>query len=232
VSALAGQIAVVTGASRGIGAAIASTFSGAGARVVRVARSLAAGEHDGFHDVPCDVSDPAAVEELARSVLAQVGTPDIVVNNAGAFDRIAFELTTVAELERQLAVNLVGPFAIARSFLPAMRQRGGGLLITIGSVADHRAFPENTIYSTTKFGLRGLHEMLALEYRGTGVRCTLISPGPTDTPIWDAVDPENRRGTVPRRSMLKPTDVAEAALFAATRPARVHIEWLSILPVA
>jgi NADP-dependent 3-hydroxy acid dehydrogenase YdfG len=64
------------------------------------------------------------------------------------------------------------------------------------------------------------------------VRCTLISPGPTDTPIWDAVDPENRRGTVPRHAMLQPADVAEAVLFIATRPARVHIEWLRILPAA
>lgn len=232
MSALEGRLALVTGASRGIGAAIAASFHAAGARVVRVARSLAPGEHDGVHDVPADLSDPAAVARLAEQVLARVGVPDIVVNNAGVFDRIPFERAPVAELERQLAVNLVGPFAVARGFLPAMRERGGGLLITIGSVADHRAFPENTVYSATKFGLRGLHETLALEYRGTGVRCTLISPGPTDTPIWDPVDPDNRRGTVPRAAMLRADDVADAALFAATRPPRVHIEWLRMVPVA
>jgi len=232
VSALAGRLALVTGASRGIGAAIAATFLGAGARVVRVARTLARGEHDGFHDFRCDVSDPAAVERMAEQVMSRLGVPDIVVNNAGVFDRIPFEQASVAELERQLAVNLVGPFAIARRFLPPMRERGGGVLITIGSVADHRAFPENTVYSSTKFGLRGLHETLTLEYRGTGVRCALVSPGSTDTPIWDPVDPENRRGTVPRHAMLKPEDVAEAVLFVAPRPARVHIEWLRMLPVA
>ena len=232
MSALAGRIALVTGASRGIGAAIASSLLANGARVVRVARTLTAGEHAGFYDTPCDVSDPATVERLAEQVLGRVGIPDVVVNNAGVFDRIPFEQAPVSELQRQLAVNLVGPFAIARHFLPPMRERGGGLLITIGSVADHRAFPENTVYSSTKFGLRGLHENLALEYRGTGVRCALVSPGPTDTPIWDPVDPENRRGTVPRHAMLKPEDVADAVLFIATRPPRVHIEWLRILPVA
>jgi NAD(P)-dependent dehydrogenase (short-subunit alcohol dehydrogenase family) len=230
VSGLAGQIALVTGASRGIGAAIASALSAAGAQVVRVARSLAPGVHDGFHDLPCDVSDAAAVARLADRVLKEIGTPDVVVNNAGVFDRIPFEQTSVAELERQVGVNLVGPFAVARGFLPAMRRRGSGLLVTVGSKADHRALPENTIYSTTKFGLRGLHETLVVEYRGSGVRCTLVSPGPTDTPIWDPVDPENRRGTVPRSKMLQAADVAEAVLFIATRPPRVHIEWLRILP--
>jgi NAD(P)-dependent dehydrogenase (short-subunit alcohol dehydrogenase family) len=230
VSGLAGQIALVTGASRGIGAAIASALSAAGAQVARVARSLAPGVHDGFHDLRCDVSDPAAVARLADQVLQEIGTPDVVVNNAGVFDRIPFEQTSVAELERQLGVNLIGPFAVARGFLPAMRRRGSGLLVTIGSVADHRAFPENTIYSSTKFGLRGLHETLAVEYRGSGVRCTLVSPGSTDTPIWDPVDPENRRGTVPRSKMLHAADVAEAVLFIATRPPRVHIEWLRIFP--
>jgi NADP-dependent 3-hydroxy acid dehydrogenase YdfG len=128
-------------------------------------------------------------------------------------------------------VNLVGAFAIARGFLPAMRARGGGLLITLGSIADHVAFPENTIYSTTKYGLRGLHETLAVEYRGTGIRCTLISPGPTDTSIWDPVDPDHRPGFVPRRAMLRPGDVADAVLFVATRPAHVHVDWLRLNPV-
>ena len=111
-----------------------------------------------------------------------------------------------------------------------MRARGSGLLITIGSITDHVAFPENTVYSTTKFGLRGLHETLAAEYRGTGVRCTLISPGATDTAIWDPVDPDNRPGYVPRRAMLHPEDIADAILFVATRAPRVHVDWLRINP--
>ena len=227
---LAGRIALVTGASRGIGAAAASALRDAGALVVRVARSLAPGVHDGMHDLPCDLSDGPAVVRLAADVLQRLGTPDIVVSNAGIFDRIPFEQATLADLERHVAVNLVGAFALARGFLPAMRARGSGLLITIGSIADHVAFPENTIYSTTKYGVRGLHETLAVEYRGTGVRCTLVSPGPTDTSIWDPVDPDNRPGFVPRRAMLRPADVAEAILFVATRGANVHVDWLRINP--
>jgi NAD(P)-dependent dehydrogenase (short-subunit alcohol dehydrogenase family) len=230
VSALAGRLALVTGGSRGIGAAIAAAFRDAGATVVRVARTLPAGFHDRMHDLPCDVSDPAAVAGLAADVLARIGVPDIVVNNAGVFERVPFELAEPVELARQLAVNLVGAFAVARGFLPAMRARRSGVLVTVGSIADHVAFAENTIYSATKYGLRGLHETLAAEYRGTGVRCVLVSPGPTDTSLWDSVDPDNRPGFVPRRVMLRPADVAEAVLFVATRPAHVHVDWLRLGP--
>lgn len=230
MSALAGRLALVTGGSRGIGAAIAAAFRDAGATVVRVARTLPAGFHDRMHDLPCDVSDPAAVAGLAADVLARIGVPDIVVNNAGVFERVPFELAEPVELARQLAVNLVGAFAVARGFLPAMRARRSGVLVTVGSIADHVAFAENTIYSATKYGLRGLHETLAAEYRGTGVRCVLVSPGPTDTSLWDSVDPDNRPGFVPRRVMLRPADVAEAVLFVATRPAHVHVDWLRLGP--
>lgn len=230
MTALAGRLALVTGASRGIGAATATALRGAGAQVIRVARSLTAAVRDGVHDIPCDLADADAVLRLAGDVLQRVGTPDIVVSNAGVFARIPFEQAAPAELERHLAVNLVGAFALARGFLPAMRARGSGLLITIGSIADHVAFPENTVYSATKYGLRGLHETLAAEYRGTGVRCALVSPGPTDTSIWDPVDPDNRPGFPPRRAMLRPADVADAILFVATRAPHVHVDWLRINP--
>jgi NAD(P)-dependent dehydrogenase (short-subunit alcohol dehydrogenase family) len=230
VTPLAGRLAVVTGASRGIGAETAAALARAGARVVRVARSLERGSHDGFDDLPCDMADPAAVAELGATVLARSGTPDIIVSNAGVFDRIAFERASVEELQRQLAVNLVGPFALARVFLPAMRARGSGLHISVGSVADHTGFPENAVYSATKYGLRGLHEALSAEYRGSGVRFSLVSPGPTDTAIWDPVGPNSSLPVRSRSEMLRAADVAEAMLFVATRPSHVTIDWLRLGP--
>lgn len=228
---LEGRLALVTGASRGIGAETAAVLARSGARVVRVARSLEPGNHDGVEDLPCDMSDPAAVAALAATVLARLGTPDIVVSNAGVFERIAFERASVEELQRHLAVNLIGPFALARGLLPAMRARGSGLHISLGSIADHNGFPENTVYSATKYGLRGLHESLSAEYRGSGVRFTLVSPGPTDTAMWDAVSAESLAGIRKRSTMLRAADVAEAIDFVATRPSHVIIDWLRMGPV-
>jgi NAD(P)-dependent dehydrogenase (short-subunit alcohol dehydrogenase family) len=232
VSALAGKAAVVTGASRGIGLAIAEALEREGARVVRTARSLTAAQHAQRVDVPCDIGDPAQVTALADAARTAFGEPDLVVNGAGSFLLRSFEATTPVDLAAQLAANLQGPFNVARAFLPAMRARGRGRLISLGSIADHRAFPENAAYSAAKYGLRGLHEVLREEYRGSGVLCTLVSPGPTDTPAWDPYDPDHREGFVPRARMLKPEDVAEIVLWVATRPAHVDIDWIRLGPAS
>ncbi len=232
MTALAHRVAVVTGASRGIGAAVAAALQGAGATVVRVARTLAGGLHDGFHDLRCDVTDPVAVQGMAARVLADRGVPDVVVSNAGAFLVRPLEATTPEELDVQIGVNLRAPFHLARAFLPAMRGAGRGLFVTIGSIADHVGFPENAAYAASKYGLRGLHETLTAEYRGSGVRLTLVSPGPTDTALWDPVKPDEREGFIPRSGMLRPGDVADAVLFVVTRPPHVRIDWLRIYPAS
>jgi NAD(P)-dependent dehydrogenase (short-subunit alcohol dehydrogenase family) len=230
VSRLEGRTAVVTGASRGIGAAVAELFAAEGAKVVRVARSLKSGTRGAVQDRACDLTDPDQVSRLAADILGRQGVPDIVVSNAGAFLLRSLETTTPSELEQQLAANLKGPFAVARAFLPAMRDAGRGSFITVGSVADHTGYPENAAYAASKYGLRGLHETLLAEYRGSGVRLALVSPGPTDTSVWDPVDPDRREGFIPRAGMLRPADVAEAILFVATRPEHVLVDWLRLGP--
>jgi NAD(P)-dependent dehydrogenase (short-subunit alcohol dehydrogenase family) len=230
VISLAGRVTLVTGASRGIGAAVAEMLSREGARVVRIARTLTAGVNRQFEDIRCDLTDARQVSELAAQVIARHGPPDVVVSNAGAFLLRSLEATDAADLEVQLAVNLRAPFAVAKGFLPAMRAAGRGCFITVGSVADHMGFPENAAYAASKYGLRGLHETLLAEYRGTGVRLTLVSPGPTDTSVWDPVDPDHREGFPSRADMLRAADVAEAILFVATRPPHVLIDWLRLGP--
>jgi len=230
VTQLAGRVAVITGASRGIGAAAAETLAGEGARVIRLARTLRDVTRDNVEDVRCDLTDPQQVSRVAARIIAQYGAPDIVVSNAGAFLLRALEATETAEVDLQLAVNVKAPFYIAKAFLPSMRAAGKGSFISIGSVADHMGFPENAAYAASKYGLRGLHETLVAEYSGTGVRLTLISPGPTDTNMWDSVDLDNREGFTPRAMMLRPADVAEAITFVATRPSHVVIEMLRLGP--
>lgn len=231
---LAGRAAVVTGASRGIGLAIARALAGAGARVALLARSADALERAarelgaGAIAVPGDLADPAGVEHAARAVTDAFGATDILVNNAGIFEPRPLEAITPAAFAETMRVNLVSPFALVHAVLPAMRQRGSGHIVTIGSIADRVAFPENGAYSASKFALRALHEVMRAELRGTGVRATLVSPGPTDTPIWD---PIHRAGTgrFPSREAMLPADaVAGAVLYAVTQPARVNVDELRL----
>ena len=214
--------AVVTGASRGIGAAIAAALAGAGYHVVSVARSE--GEYR------CDLTDLDAWEKVSRRILAERGVPEVVVNNAGGYFVKPLADTTMAEFQRLVALNLTAGFAVARAFLPSMMAAGRGCYVNIGSIADHTGYAENSAYAATKYGLRGLHETLLDEYRGSGVRLTLVSPGPVDTALWDPIDPDSRDGYTARADMLKPADVAEAVLFAVTRPAHVHLDLIRLGP--
>ena len=229
---LDGRVAVVTGASRGIGLATARALAGAGARVAMLARSAApldaAAREIGALAVPCDIADERAVHEALRRVTSEAGDPEILVNNAGVFHLAPFERTTGTDLRRTLDVNLVAPFLLTRAVLPGMRDARRGHIVTIGSIADRATFPENAAYAASKFGARAVHQVLREELRGTGVRATLVSPGPTDTPLWDAVGPDDRAGFTPRSRMLSAADVADAVLFAVTRADDVNVDELRL----
>ncbi|MFQ5702606.1 MAG: SDR family oxidoreductase [Gemmatimonadales bacterium] len=227
---LDGKIAVVTGASRGIGLAVAEKLRASGAHVVRIARSLVAGEEAGRTDIPCDITNSGAVERAAGDILNRIGTPDIVVNNAGSFMLKALSETTANEFRDQIAVNLTGSFLVLHEFLPHMIRKGGGHVVTVGSISDHVAFPGNAAYGASKFGLRGLHEVLARELANTDVRTTLISPGATDTSVWDDLDTAGQDDLLDRSEMLHVEDVADAVLFAVTRPARANIDLIRVSP--
>jgi NADP-dependent 3-hydroxy acid dehydrogenase YdfG len=237
--ALAGRTALVTGASRGIGAAAARRLAAEGARVALLARSgdalaalaaeLAAAGAPAPLPVPCDLRDAAATARAADAVAAAfAGPPDVLVNNAGAFAVAPAHETSADDFAALVDANLVAPFRLARAFLPAMRARGAGHLVTVGSVADRAAFPGNAAYAAGKYGLRAVHEVLRLELRGTGVRATLVSPGPVDTPLWDPLDPDTREGFTPRAQMLRADDVADAIRYAACAPPWVNVDELRL----
>ena len=231
---LSDRVAVVTGASRGIGLAVSRRLGAAGARVVMLARGVAALDARAREiggqalALRCDLADRASVGEAASRIAAEHGTPDILVNNAGLFPIAPVAETSLEEFAATIETNLVAPFALLRAFLPPMRARGTGHVVTIGSIADRNVFPGNGAYAASKYGARALHEVMRLELRGSGVRATLVSPGPTDTPLWDPIDPDSREGFTPRAAMLPPAAVADAVLWTLTRDAGVNVDELRL----
>ena len=231
--ALRGRSALVTGATRGIGRAVAVALAAAGAEVHLVARSegplTALAAELGGRAWPADVTDDAEVWDVVERLRDERGAvPDIAVSAAGVFDVAPLAATSVDTFDRNVSVNLRGTFLVLRALLPAMLERGSGHLVQIGSVAGRKAFPGNGAYSASKWGLRGLHSVLLEELRGTGVRATLVEPGATDTPIWDPMDPDGRDDLPSRDAMLRPGDVADAVLFAVTRPDEVQLPFLPV----
>jgi NADP-dependent 3-hydroxy acid dehydrogenase YdfG len=220
----------VTGASRGIGLAVADELRAAGAHTVRLARSLSDGAADRETTLRCDVTRPDDVARAVRSIETDLGVPDIVVNNAGVFFVKRLDETTADMFAQSVATNLTGPFLIAHAFVPAMVRRGNGHLVTIGSSSDRIAYPGNAAYAASKYGVRGLHEVIAAELAGTGVRTTLVSPGAVDTEMWDPIDPDRTEGFRKRADMMRAEDVAEAVLFAVTREVRVTVTEIRMAP--
>jgi NADP-dependent 3-hydroxy acid dehydrogenase YdfG len=233
--ALAGRTALVTGASRGIGLACARALAAAGARVAMVARTedvlRAAAREIGLSAVPIvgDLSRSDAVRRVVQEIESSFGSaPDIIVNNAGLFTLASLDATSPAEFARTVDTNLVAPFAVIHAFLPTMRARRAGHVVTIGSMADRNALPENAAYAASKFGVRALHEVLRAELRGSGIRASLVSPGPVDTPLWDPINPERRPGFTPRAMMLSADAVAAAVLYVLSQPPDVNVDELRL----
>jgi NAD(P)-dependent dehydrogenase (short-subunit alcohol dehydrogenase family) len=209
---------VVTGASRGIGAAIARAFAREGARVALVARGhdalrkLADELGQASFSVPCDVTSESSVRDMSELVESTLGgAPDIVVNNAGVFRVARLEAMPAELFTNVVNTNLVGPFLVVRAFVHQLRVRGSGHFVTIGSIADRSIFPENGAYAPAKYALRAMHEVLREELKGSGVRATLISPGSVRTAMWDGITFNGDDRTPPRRdTMLSTNDVAAA----------------------
>ena len=228
------SLVLVTGASRGIGAAVAEAFAARGDRLALVARDADAlaevarccAEAGGDARVfVCDVTDGAAVDALAASVRDWAGTPDVVVNNAGLFEPGGLLETSPEAFRRQMEVNVVSAFLVTRAFLAAMRARGSGRILMMGSVASIRGYPGGAAYGAAKHALLGLARSVRQEMLGTGVSVTTLLPGATRTGSWDGTD-------LPDDRFMPPEDIARVAVEVATLSGRTVVEEVLLRPDA
>jgi NAD(P)-dependent dehydrogenase (short-subunit alcohol dehydrogenase family) len=188
-------VVLITGASQGIGAAIAKVFAKEvpGVRLALVARNdknltivarACAKLGAKAETFLCDVSDEAAVAAMAGAVTSRFGGVDVLINNAGVYAGASFAETKVADFDRIVSANLRSAFLVSREFLPVMLKRKSGDIFFMSSIAGLGAYPNGAAYCAAKFGVTGLAKVLRAETKGTGIRVCCVHPGATWSPSW------------------------------------------------
>lgn len=225
------KVAVVTGASKGIGSAIAQTLAREGARVVLAARNAALlqsvqqqieASGGTAIAIPTDVTSEHSVKNLVTETLRLYGTVDILVNNAGVGLFSSVVETSADAYEKMMNVNLKGVFLCCKEVLPTMTARKRGEIISIASLAGKNSFAGGSVYSASKWGLIGFSRSLMLEVRDHNIRVVTICPGSVNTQFGQ----KNRD----EPTIIQPADVAETVLFALTMPERVNVSEIDIRP--
>lgn len=228
-AALAGKVAFVTGASRGIGAAVAKALAAEGAKLGLASRS---GADLGLADVvacACDVRDLEQLQAAVDATVARFGRLDILVANAGVGAYGPFLELSEAHVEEMIDVNLKGTIHSVRAALPRLLEQGEGDIVAVASVAGLRAFPHEAVYNASKFGQVGFIRSLDHELRERGIRCTCIAPGGVATDF--ALDEDRGRSRDVLAGMLTPEEVADVVVFALTRPRSMRILTTSFRPM-
>jgi NADP-dependent 3-hydroxy acid dehydrogenase YdfG len=227
-------VVLITGASQGIGAAVASVFAGEvdGVRLALVARNeanlnrvaRACGKAGAVAEVfRCDVTDDKDVAAMAAAVRKRFGGVDVLVNNAGIFEGAPLTEMTVAQFDRVVAASLRSTFLVSRAFLPGMIERGRGDVFNMSSIAGFKAYPGGAAYCAAKFGLTGLTRVMREEMRDKGVRVCGVFPGATWTPSWEATAFKPER-------MMPAEDIARAILSAYRLDRRTVVEDIVLRP--
>ena len=232
---LSNKLCVVTGATEGIGRAIASSLGRAGATVAICARTPAAVERTvaelraaGIDAIgrPCDVSDPAAVAEFAGFVGRERGDASVLVNNAGIGRFAPLEQLTLEDWDLVMGVNVRSLYLVTRAFLPGLMQAGAGAIVNIASLAGKNGIDGGTAYCASKHAVLGFSKALMLEVRKRGVRVIAVCPGSVVTPFMD----KQSRLRPNRDRVLQADDVAQAVLGALTLPDRAMLSELDLRP--
>ena len=239
---LTGKIAVVTGASRGIGKAIAIALAQEGANMVIAARDAKALEALSqkisalgvqVAAVPTDVTQESQIVNLFTKAMERFGRVDILVNNAGVFGGSPIETMTTAAWDNVIATDLRAPFICTREAFKIMKKQGGGRIINVSSISAFRVRPNNAPYSAAKSGLIGLTETTALEGRSLGINCSCIYPGEVDhepNPNAPMPTPPPNMANMPKMPSMKTEECAAAVVFMASQPPHVNVLSLMILP--
>lgn len=234
---LEGRVTIVTGASSGIGAAVARRFAAAGSHVVLAARrqdKLDAVQREieeaGGHatSLATDITIYEQVQRLTESTLQQHDRIDILVNNAGHAVAKPLLQSTVEELDAQLDSNLRGLCYGCHAVVPHMVRQGAGHIINIGSICSMNHYPEYAAYVAAKFGVLGFSRSLYEEVRQHGIRVNVLCPAAVNTAWSDVAGAEL---PWPREERLQPEDLAETALFCVALPKRVQVENIVLWPV-
>ena len=226
---LGGKVAVVTGASGGIGAAVARRLHGAGAAVGLLSRRGDDLGLEGALGLSCDVRDRMAVGAAADAIVERFGRLDIVVANAGVGAYGPFLELDPDQLEAMIDVNLKGTLYTAAATLPHLIAAGEGDFVSLASVAGLRAFPGEAVYNASKFGQLGFTRALDHELCGRGVRATCICPGGVKTDF--AIGTGREAGDPELEGLLTADEVADVVLFTVTRPRRMRILTTSFRPM-
>jgi len=227
---LEGKTVLITGASRGIGLAIARALDAEGARLILVARhrpalASAAKQLPGTAmSFPADVTKPGDVKRLFHAVNQKIRRLDILINNAGVFTFKPFAKTTLEDWRRNIETNLTALFLTTQAALPLLK-RCRGEVVNILSISSRVAFANCSAYTAAKFGALGVTRVLRRELRADGIRVMAVLPGMTETRMKDEFG-------VPLRShdLLQPEDVAAAVVSALAQPRRATVEEIFLLP--
>ena len=219
MSTIEGRVSLVTGASRGIGAAVGRALVRAGGQVALASRSGANPGIEGAFAQACDVRDPASLNAMVDATVAHFGRLDILVVNAGVGAYGPFLELPATDIEEMIEVNVKGAIYAVRAALPHLLRSDGADIVTIASEAGRRGLPNEAVYCASKFAQVGFTSALDHELREHGVRCTSICPGGVAT---DFAMGHGRTPDMPQLAgMMSADDVAEAVIFVLTRP-RTH----------
>ena len=231
-------IALITGASSGIGKATAIAFAQAGIHLGLISRSLPKLEAVAdkatqlgvtVKTYALDLSNVNQVRPALATIVAELGRVDILVNNAGMGYTGNLLETSLTDWQRVIDLNLTSVFQCVQGVLPAMRQQHQGLIINVASIAAHQVFPGWGAYCVSKFGLLALAKALAAEERAHGIRVTTISPGSVNTPLWDT---DTVQADFDRSAMLTPEIVAQTILQTALLNPAAVVEEIVLMPNA